>query len=123
MFKMLNKIFNFLKLNNKSTELFISDGNNVVTLIKNDQRVPITISINNNTIEIQTPLNIVVNSELFAIKTSHGIHLNPATTNCEELERFYLQQQHVIEHTVEQIDSKLPYKLKAKRFNKFLKGR
>jgi hypothetical protein len=112
--KTLEKIFTFFGLKPNSNEITICNGDNTVTLIQGAQRIPIHISINNDTIEIQTPLNIVINSELFAVKTSHGIHLNPPTLHVEEMTRTFLEQQNVIdmhERLPEPI-KKEPYKFK-----------
>lgn len=117
--KLLSKIKNYLFTSKAN---IIIPENKMIDVQIGDEKIKMSISINNNTIFIESPLNIVLNSNIFAVKTNFGVHLNPSSTNCEELERVYLQHQNVIEHTTEKINSKLPYKLKVKRFNRFLKG-
>ena len=63
----------------------------------NGQNINVHVIINKDTIEINTPLNIVINSQLFAVNSQYGVHLNPKTNNVDEMQRTFLNAQRVIE--------------------------
>lgn len=118
----ITKIKSFFIRDNINANLVIPIDKKI-NLTIGDEKIQASISINNNSIVIDSPMNIVIKSNLFAVKTDFGVHLNPSSLNCDEMKRVFMNHQDVIEHHVEPISNKLPYKLKVKRFKKFLKGR
>ena len=69
--------------------------------------IPLEVSFDGETIHIKTPLNIVFEANIFAVKTDMGMHVNPAFININEMKRTFLEAQYLKEHQ--------PFKLKVKR--------
>lgn len=107
----------------------IIDNNHMELITEKGDIVPIEFSINNNTITISTPMMIVINAGMYAVKTEYGIHLNPDTTNVDELKwKYNSSQKNIIDHCEDcEKPVRVPFKqqialAKARREQKFRRG-